>query len=154
MASTLIATLDFKACSLEETGYPIEVAFVIGTASDIVMQFSTLIRPRAHWRGRNAWSVVSEQVHGIPQWHLANGTDADEICDILNRSLADKKVGGGGGSYDAFWMGRWFDGRPRTFELDHLTAFDSKAFIALKHAAEPRHRARPDAFWLWATITN
>lgn len=154
MINPCTATLDFEASSLDETGYPIEVAFVVGSAGDIVMQFSALIRSRPHWRGKHAWSETSQRIHGIPIKALQAGIDADDLCDILNSALAGMKVTVDGGTYDTFWMQRLFDGRHQTFELDHLSGVDSKAFIAMKQRASPRHRALPDAVWLWETLTR
>lgn len=154
MPRNTITTLDFEASSLDEDGFPVEVAFVVGTQTGTIFQFSTLIRPRTDWKLHDGWSEASQLIHGIDQADLAYGMDADEVCDILNRYLAGMAVIVDGGSYDAFWLDRLYDGRPKTFILDHLEHVDPQAFIAKKQAAVPMHRALPDALWLWATLAK
>ena len=147
-----LITLDLEASSLDEHSYPIEVAFVAGTADGIVTQFSTLIKPRPEWRSARGWSAASQKIHGIGYDELASGMDAATVCDILNAALAGKRVSVDGGSYDDFWLERLFAGRERTFQLDHLAGVDSQVFMAAKRGVAPQHRALPDATWLWQTL--
>jgi hypothetical protein len=154
MSDRIIATLDFEANSLDETGYPIEVAFVVGTPAGITGRFSTLIKPRPQWKGPTAWSQTSQAAHGITRDDLDDGLDADAVCDALDAALGGLSVVVDGGSFDAFWLKRLFDGRPCAFTLDHLTRINAAAFIARKRTAMPSHRALPDAEWLWSTVAE
>ncbi len=73
MSNYPLITLDFEASSLSETGYPIEVAVVIGDHDGIQAQFSTLIAPRPELRGKANWSEASQAVHGIEFEWLGEG---------------------------------------------------------------------------------
>lgn len=154
MPNPTLATLDFEASSLDETSHPIEVAFVLGPTGGVTGRFSTLIRPRAHWKGPKAWSEASQAVHGIAAAELDDGMDADSVCNVLNAALADLNVAVDGGSFDAFWLERLYDGRPCTFELDHLSGVDPAEFNERKRGAGAIHRALPDAEWLWRTLQH
>lgn len=120
MLPTSIITLDFEASSLAETGYPIEVAVVIGDRHGSHMQFSTLIAPRPEWRGRAHWSEASQAIHGIAFEWLSDAMPAETVCDTLDLLLADRSVFVDGGTYDQFWLDRLYSGRPIPFRLDHL----------------------------------
>jgi hypothetical protein len=154
MQGSHTVTLDLEASSLTEDGYPIEVAFVLGIGPNITAQFATLIRPRSSWRAQRGWDKRSQAVHGIAYNELADGMDADAVCDILSRSLADRSVYVDGGSYDTFWLEKLYDGRPMSFVLNHLSGIQPRDFIALKRASVPAHRALADARWLWAAVTR
>lgn len=149
-----IAALDFEASSLEETGFPIEVAFALGDRTGVTAQFSTLIKPRPHWKGAKAWSGASQRIHGISSSELEGGMDADTVCYIMDAALEGLEVMVDGGSFDTFWLQRLYDGRQPKFSLDHLTQIDPARFLALKQATEPTHRALPDALWLLRTTTS
>lgn len=154
MPSPTLATLDFEASSLDETSYPIEVAFVLGTAAGVASRFSTLIKPRRHWKGAKAWSEASQAIHGIARSDLEHGMDAHAVCEVLNTALAGLSVVVDGGSFDAFWMERLYDGRTCSFALDHLSDVDALLFNERKRAAAPIHRALQDAEWLWETLNG
>jgi hypothetical protein len=143
MSTTSIITLDFEASSLEETGYPIEVAVVLGDCTGIQTQFSTLITPRDEWKAQAHWSEASQALHGIKFGWLRDAMPADTVCDILDRLLAGRSVAVDGGSFDQFWLDRLYAGRPIPFHLDHLTDINPRDFIALKGVAHVGHRALP-----------
>lgn len=150
----MIATLDFEASSLCDHGFPIEVACVIGCDDKVIVQFSTLIRPRANWNFRKGWSATSQLIHGIEANELEKGLPADRVSELLNALLIGHCVIVDGGSYDSFWLERLFDGQAAAFSLDHLSGIDAAAFIERKRQASPTHRALPDALWLFDTITR
>lgn len=152
MKTPFFATLDFEASSLNEHGFPIEVACVVGTARRPVLQFSTLIQPAAHWNMRKGWSTASEAIHGIAAAELAHGMPVDAVCDMLNVLLRDMQVSVDGGTFDEFWLQRLFQDRDVSFRLDHLSGIAPAAFNALKQQAAPQHRAMPDAIWLFEAL--
>jgi DNA polymerase III epsilon subunit-like protein len=154
MSSPYLATLDFEASSLDESGYPIEVAFVLGTAKGIAAEFSTLIKPRPGWDGKKAWSEASQHIHGLSRNDLDTGMDADKVCDLLDLVLGGLSVAVDGGTFDTFWLERLYEGRACKFELDHLEDVDARWFLGRKRAAAPAHRALPDARWLWMTMAS
>ena len=126
MPGKTIVTLDLEASSLDETGYPIEVACVLGNPSGITGQFSTFIRPRSSWRAAQHWSPASAAIHGIAFDRLSDGLDADVVCDLLDRMLGGLLVSVDGGTYDEFWLARLYNGRPMAFALDHLAVILSR----------------------------
>lgn len=152
LAKRGLATIDIEASSLTETGYPIEIACVLGDQSGIHLQFSTLIRPRSAWRSDRYWCDRSARVHGIGRASLAGGMEADRVCEMLDMLLGSSIVTVNGGSFDTFWLERLYGDRPMPFKLDHLSSIEPSAFMAAKQAAVPRHRALPDAVWLWHTV--
>lgn len=147
-----LITLDFEASSLSETGYPIEVAVVLGDRDGIQAQFSTLIAPRPEWRGRANWSEASQAVHGIEFEWLTDAMAADTVCDTLDTLLAGRSVVVDGGTYDTFWLERLYADRSVPFHLDHLEGIVASEFNAMKRDAQARHRALPDATWLFGIV--
>lgn len=154
MPSPVIATLDFEASSLEEDGFPIEVACVIGTPHNVTAQLSAVIRPRSQWDLHRGWSTVSQGIHGIDAADLKHGLPADQVCELLSAMLGGLSVAVDGGTFDSFWLQRLYEGQGPNFTLDHLSGLDGPAFRELKQQAQPRHRALPDALWLFDTIST
>lgn len=154
MSQASIVTLDFEASSFTETGYPIEVAVVIGDRHGIHAQFSTLIAPRPEWKGRASWSEASQAIHGIEFECLSDAMPADTVCAMLDLLLVGRFVFVDGGTYDQFWLERLYAGRKVPFRLNHLEGIAAREFMELKNSAIVDHRALPDATWLFNTLVE
>jgi hypothetical protein len=156
-------TIDFEASCLPRHGrsYPIE----LGLAGPGVTH-AWLIRPHAAWQGWD-WTQEAFAVHGITREQLADeGLPADVVLaralDVIGtaRVIADSRL-------DRLWWqilceavegghsGHGLRIDTVAMLLDDIEATHEQVIAAQRHAdflCPQRHRAGPDAQWLWALI--
>ncbi|MDH5653851.1 MAG: hypothetical protein OEZ39_18460 [Gammaproteobacteria bacterium] len=98
--------IDFEASSLSHDSWPIEIAW--GSNTDNIT--SCLISPAAvpAWTD---WSVVAQEVHGIPRHELLNkGLPPAEVCEKVYAGLNNKIVYSDAPRFDGYWLYTLFEG--------------------------------------------
>jgi len=130
-----IAFLDFEASSLGKQGYPIEVAWVLGSGAEE----SHLIRPASSWTD---WDEEAEAIHGISRDRLrAEGEPVEDVAQRMVSTLSHRALYATAPSWDGKWLSRLLRaaGLPRhtlrleDTEVAHRRAIDE----ALKAAPLP-----------------
>lgn len=155
-------TIDFEASCLPRHGrsYPIEV----GVAGPMGVQ-SWLIRPHASWQGWD-WTDEAFGLHGISRQQLAaEGLEAAEVMGRLakvitgRRLIADSRI-------DAYWWDCLAEaaGWDRSAAVEYVGSFfdeinaTSGQILSAQSEADRtcpvRHRAGPDAHWLWHLLST
>lgn len=69
----------------------------------------------------------------------------DAVCYMLNVLLRGIQVCVDFGTFDEFWLQRFFQDREVSSHLDHLSGIAPNALNELKRQAAPQHRAMLDA---------
>jgi hypothetical protein len=95
-----IAFLDFEASSLGKYGYPIEVAWVLGSGDEE----SYLIRPDSTWVD---WDPEAETIHGISRDRLeAEGASVSDVAQRMISVLTGHALYATAPSWDGKWLSR------------------------------------------------
>ena len=150
--------IDFEASSLSRQSYPIEVGITDGENN-----YSSLIRPMAHW---SDWNTESEAIHNIPKATLdAEGTTASEVAYKLNDLLGGQIVYCDCAEWDGFWANVLFsdNGIHQQFEIRDIQGlFDERGItleqylLAKQQLIESgeytEHRALDDAVIIWQSM--
>ena len=157
------AVIDFEASSLEDNSYPIEVGLVIVHGLRIVASWSSLIRPTAEWKRRDAWSRRSERVHGISRDALADAPPPSHVlAELIVRAEGFRLLHCDGGDYDLRWFRELTEAAGTHADLEMadiglLVGGDHglRGRLAELLAASPApHRAEADAYRLAAAILD
>lgn len=151
-----IAFIDLEASGLGPASWPIEVGWCFEEGKPE----AHLIRPAAAWKVE-AWDERAEALHGISFKTLAaSGQAPEEVCAILNKTLAGVSVYSDAPDWDGFWLYRLFEvaGVKQGFALNDFGAIfanaraeDKAAAIAEAARTSPhRHRACDDVLHMRA----
>jgi len=152
--------IDFEASCLPRDGrsFPIEVAI-----SGIEGTRSWLIRPAPQWHDW-CWTEDAGRLHGIPRPIIEHeGRAPATVLTELGAAIAGRRVFADS-SLDADWLATLAAaaGRAASFRIEHASLFvdplranagevaKARAFADIHSTG--RHRAGPDAYWLWCLL--
>lgn len=109
----LLVFTDIEASSLSLLSYPVEIGW---TGVDL-QPHHFLIKPHETW-GRDDWSPIAEQIHGISWERLQDeGIDVKDAADRVRSAFHRKLIISDNPSYEARWFYRLFEavGEPVDF---------------------------------------
>lgn len=148
-----VLIMDLEASGLGAGSWPIEVGLAWVEAGE-VRSWSSLIRPEPGW-DEEAWSLVSQDVHGIGRRELDAAPSARSVAEELLARVAGRPVFSDAPEFDMRWARRLLDAQPspaglRVLELDQAIGAVCGAqgadwtYERLERSRTP-HRAGPDA---------
>lgn len=98
------AVLDFEACGLSDTSWPIEVG-VSMLRGGRVETWSSLIRPEDDW-DQSEWSEASAEIHGILMADLDYAPPAAVVARQLLDRMSGRIVLSDAPGYERLWLNR------------------------------------------------
>lgn len=149
------AVLDFEACGLSDTSWPIEVG-VSMMRSGRVETWSSLIRPEDDW-DQSEWLEASAETHGIPMADLDYAPPAAVVAKQLLAKVSGRIVLSNAPGYERLWLNRLLDvvGRRDAIRIQDYHAVTTSVLSDDPHGlsrvlewlacSEIPHRAGPDA---------
>lgn len=147
---SMLAVIDMESNGLKHSTYPIEVGYAIGHGMEPAITGSMLVSPRASWASDSAGDA--SLINGIDPVDLEDASDADSVCDILDRLLDGMTMTCDGGSHDRYWLNRLYDGRVPAFTLADVESDIAARIQEMRGKTSFVHRAGPDSLWLYRAI--